>query len=1326
MRNLIVLNRGHITPESLTIPDLHPVNAVFDPVSDSVTFLLTDSDYSYIEVQQFGKSGNVNVLASFPSPSRVISFAHFADVGQLVFVFCNGDILTATYVEGGQVDDAVIELVGSIDCGIVAAEWSQDEETLALVTREMKLLLLSRMFEPITEKELNPDDVKITDSKHVSVGWGKKETQFKGRGFKAREREAEALKHAGLPDSLGELRDPTVNEIERGDVSNMDDQSVRISWRGDCEYFSVSTVEPVIVEDTGDMYDRRVIRVFNREGKLDSVNEPVDGLEHNLSWKPQGSLIASTQRHQDDEGDDVLDLVFYERNGLRHGQFNTRLDPTSEVIHSLQWNCDSEILLFRLQDRVQLWTTKNYHWFLKQELHFPELVTFVKFHPEKPLHLMVGTSNGVVQIIDLAYKITTGPTTQLGSEDLGMTLVVDGTTVKITPLAIANVPPPISFRELEVCGNVTDVAVSKSSTKYAVITSTNDLIFSELSISDMRSGKHPQPMSKVESSSYLNQHEVAKQVAFINDMYIAIAIEAPGYSRIAMYEVDDIKNPTLNESVDTSAKIVLLKSIADYSAVVFQTVDCRVMKLDSTQNFDHITTFPQLCQSFDVVVVGQDEFFSYGISRNGKLFANEQEVCSGVTSLQVTDSHVLFTTVQAKLCLLHLGSNQFEAISNLLTNSETGAVNDHDERIRQIERGSILINSMPSKYSVVLEAPRGNLETICPRIMVLSAIRQFISHKQFKQAFLACRTHRIDLDILHDYDPELFFNNIKLFVGQIEKVEYLDLFVSCLHEEDTTATKYKDTINQITNGVAGLQLESTPVPTDNTNVHHRIIRNKQETYTANSKITKICTAILEVLLEPEYKTKYIQTILTAYACQKPPALDSALELISTLSKEQAESAVVHLCFLQDVLKLYKTALGMYDVKLTLAIAQQSQMDPKEYLPFLQNLHVQPELRRKFLIDDYLKRYEGALKWLFELGPDANSEFDEYVISHELYSIALKMYEGDEQRSNDVLKLYAVSLNEKSLYSEAAVAYEYLNDTENAVDNYVLAKKWKQALSLCKDEAKQEISEKLVSSLTQDHRYHEAAEIQLRYLNNVEEAVKLYCKNYHYDTAILVASSSDQKQSLVELIDVQLGEGFGVIAELLADCSGQMTSQLRRLRELRAKKHEDPYSFYGIPDNDMDAPDDVSIAASETSTTPSFFTRYTGKTSGTAKTGASRRTTKNKKREERKRAKGRKGTIYEEEYLIKSVGRLVERLDSTESDAVLLIEGLVRRGKKQQAYEIQRRWGELIQSIRENIDEIHDMSDRDRERVDDNGEVYLIDVIPKPVIKDFPNVKMLDY
>lgn len=1346
MRNLIVLNRGLVSPESRTYPDLHIIDSVFDVISDSITFVLSSEESQIIEVQQFHKTGNISVLASFPINSKLINFIHFVDSNQLIFVFSNGDIVTATYnnnnnsndTNGIDIDETIIEIVGSIDVGISAALWSIDEETLAIITNENKLLLLSRVFEPICEKLLDSSDIKITDSKHVSVGWGKKETQFKGKGFKALEREREALKHAGLDDNATQLRDPTVNEIEKGTLSPFDNQSVQISWRGDCDFFSVSTVEPVIVEDTGEMYERRVIRVFNREGELDSVNEAVDGLEHNLSWKPQGSLIASTQRHIDEEEEEeengeeqVLDLVFYERNGLRHGQFNTRLNPKTETIESLTWSSDSEILLFQLHDRIQLWTTKNYHWYLKQEL-FAKDIIFAKFHPEKPLNFMIGTPTGI-QIVDLTYKIVTGPT-HLGN-DSGMTLVTDGSTVKITPLSIANVPPPISFREFDINGNINDLAISKSNEKYAVLSSEGDIYFSELSLNDMKQGKTPQINHKISKDKYItDSNEVAKQIAFLKDLFVAVAIDSPLGSRITLFEVDDINNPFVNESVNTTTKTVLLKSRADFNTVIIEFVDNRVVELDSTLDCKEIVKFPQLCRDIEVSFKEDtQQYEAFGISRNGKLFCNENHVVSGVTSLKITESHLLFTTVQSKLCFIHLNSSQenYEIFLNL-TNE-----NIVDERIRQVERGSILINVMPTKYSVVLEAPRGNLETICPRIIVLSAIRKFIKQKNYKDAFITCRTHRIDLDILHDYEPELFFNNVETFINQISKVEYLDLFVSCLHEEDVTVTKYRETINDAAAAAGGgitkeeeIKREGeTLQPAFRKKFHH--IKEKVFTNFNDSKVNRICEAILNVLLKPEYFDKYLQTILTAYACEKPANLTQALTLIGKMdNQEQRETAVTHLCFLQDVNKLYKTCLGLYDVKLTLVIAQQSQMDPKEYLPFLQNLHVQPELKRKFLIDDYLKNYELALKWLHEQGDEAHEEFDDYVVLHELYKPALKIYTYDKPRTNVIMGLFAEHLRETKQFGEAGVIFEYLIDLENALECYIMAKKWKQALSLVEKSADlleklSDTAEKLVEALTEDHKYSDAAEIEYQFLGNVEASIKLYCKQYWYDHAILLAEKSKKPELIESIVDVQINEGFGVIAELLADCKGQMNSQLKRLRELRTKKQEDPFSFYGTPD-DLDTPDNVSVAASETSTTPSFFTRYTGKTAGTAKTGASRRTAKNKKREERKRAKGRKGTIYEEEYLIKSVGRLLERLDQTQSDALKLIEGLLRRHMKEQAYQIQKNWCELIDFIKENIDEIHNMSEKDRERIDDNGEIYLIDEIPKPKVSEFPKFNILDY
>ena len=87
---------------------------------------------------------------------------------------------------------------------------------------------------------------------------------------------------------------------------------------------------------------------------------------------------------------------------------------------------------------------------------------------------------------------------------------------------------------------------------------------------------------------------------------------------------------------------------------------------------------------------------------------------------------------------------------------------------------------MPSSCSVVLQMPRGNLETIYPRALVLAGIRKNIIAKDYKKAFLACRSQRVDMNILHDYDPSQFMANVLLFVKQIKKVEHIDLFLSQL------------------------------------------------------------------------------------------------------------------------------------------------------------------------------------------------------------------------------------------------------------------------------------------------------------------------------------------------------------------------------------------------------------------------------------------------------------------------------------------------------------------------------------------------------------------
>jgi elongator complex protein 1 len=305
--------------------------------------------------------------APCPLPSlahdSILSLHHFSDSSTSCLILAGGDIILVR--ENPTQEEELVEIVGSVDAGLSAAAWSPDEELLTITTLANTLLLMSRDIENIASIELTAEDVNV--SNHVSVGWGKKETQFKGKRARA-------------------LQDPTVPEtIDEGVLSAYDDRSITISWRGDGAYFAINKIE----EER-----RRMIRVYSREGQLDSVSEPVDGLEGALSWRPSGSLIAGIRRSSD-----KAEVVFFERNGLRHGQFDLRLSTVEleelRASPKLRWNSDSNVLSVVYPDKVQLWTMSNYHYYLKQELAFPEpasLTVQCTWHPERPLALAISTS----------------------------------------------------------------------------------------------------------------------------------------------------------------------------------------------------------------------------------------------------------------------------------------------------------------------------------------------------------------------------------------------------------------------------------------------------------------------------------------------------------------------------------------------------------------------------------------------------------------------------------------------------------------------------------------------------------------------------------------------------------------------------------------------------------------------------------------------------------------------------------------------------------------------------------------------------------------------
>ncbi len=133
-----------------------------------------------------------------------------------------------------------------------------------------------------------------------------------------------------------------------------------------------------------------------------------------------------------------------------------------------------------------------------------------------------------------------------------------------------------------------------------------------------------------------------------------------------------------------------------------------------------------------------------------------------------------------------------------------------------------------------------------------------------------------------------------------------------------------------------------------------------------------------------------------------------------------EDAIKYIIFLSDVDKLYDVALGMYNFQLVLMIAQYSQKDPKEYLPFLRELRALPTYDQRFKIDDHLERRESALRNLKLTGANRFEEAASYLARYELYDEAFKLYADEPGHLIAIYDLYGDYLYDRREFMDAAL------------------------------------------------------------------------------------------------------------------------------------------------------------------------------------------------------------------------------------------------------------------------------------------------------------------
>lgn len=76
------------------------------------------------------------------------------------------------------------------------------------------------------------------------------------------------------------------------------------------------------------------------------------------------------------------------------------------------------------------------------------------------------------------------------------------------------------------------------------------------------------------------------------------------------------------------------------------------------------------------------------------------------------------------------------------------------------------------------------------------------------------------------------------------------------------------------------------------------------------------------------------------------------------------------------------------------------------------------LRRQFSIDDYLGRFQKALRHLCDL--HAFEEVKQYAVKHNLYAEALDFYRYQDDKLKEVMKLYADHLQSNGNFRDAGI------------------------------------------------------------------------------------------------------------------------------------------------------------------------------------------------------------------------------------------------------------------------------------------------------------------
>jgi elongator complex protein 1 len=470
---------------------------------------------------------------------------------------------------------------------------------------------------------------------------------------------------------------------------------------------------------------------------------------------------------------------------------------------------------------LDIYYRSNYDWSLKYSTEVDRLV-FAKFSDGVAHRIFTLSEVGKLQAIDFKFEYQNSLSNCNLPEDNGSIAVISGNGIKLTPLGLVNIPPPMALETVTLSTNLPYVLEWWKS--YLFILSMNHI---DIVLSSKREyvKLHSQDIdidTRLVKSFIFTLHNgkgylianVAKEFNEASDDLIIfnfpVAAQENGVLKFSLADIDkkviqvdrcvgnlfnSVKADGLYETkyyedkpitVEKNEEKDLFYGLSDnlekeieadgYFFMINSNAKDKIFNKVSIPDFNitevHVHGTNDIIKARSIIINNQEKIIY--LTNKHKLYLGTKLLALDTTSFEFFKKFLIFTqTSNSPYNTLHITDlSNNEAILNHNGNEAlfTPNFNYKTFSLRTIERGAQIVTV--SKVNLVLQMPRGNLETIYPRLLVLNLISELIEERKYGEAFELIRKHKINTNYLYDADPEGLFSNIAIFLQQVNNVRF--------------------------------------------------------------------------------------------------------------------------------------------------------------------------------------------------------------------------------------------------------------------------------------------------------------------------------------------------------------------------------------------------------------------------------------------------------------------------------------------------------------------------------------------------------------------------